>query len=173
MIKRSFWLMLAAGAAWWLWNWGQQRRNELLDPTPQFAPPRPFTPPASAPANNDQVAPVDVPPPADVPTAPPPVVPTDPGTFAPADNDQVMAVEPELPSGSPDEAQTVAAETAPASSSDTVLGYCMRCRTKRPIQHVHFELSENGRHAARGTCPVCGAKMFTFLSANDEQGAAS
>lgn len=173
MIKRSFWLMLAAGAAWWLWNWGQQRRNELLDPTPQFAPPRPFTPPASAPANNDQVAPVDVPPPADVPTAPLPVVPTNPGTFAPADNDQVMAVEPEISSGSPDEAQTVAAETAPASSSDTVLGYCMRCRTKRPIQHVHFELSENGRHAARGTCPVCGAKMFTFLSANDEQGAAS
>lgn len=39
----------------------------------------------------------------------------------------------------------------------------MRCRTKRPIQQAYEETTESGRRAARGTCPVCGAKMFTFL----------
>jgi len=44
-----------------------------------------------------------------------------------------------------------------------VIGYCVRCKTKRPIQGAHEETTETGRRAARGTCPVCGANMFTFL----------
>jgi len=44
----------------------------------------------------------------------------------------------------------------------------MRCKTKRPIQNARHETTESGRPAARGTCPVCGAKMFTFLATGDE-----
>jgi hypothetical protein len=61
-------------------------------------------------------------------------------------------------------------EAPPASDESIadVIGYCMRCKTKRPIQNAHHETTESGRPAARGTCPVCGAKMFTFLSSNDD-----
>jgi hypothetical protein len=48
-----------------------------------------------------------------------------------------------------------------------VSGYCMRCKTKRPILNARRETTESGRPAARGTCPVCGANMFTFLATND------
>ena len=47
-------------------------------------------------------------------------------------------------------------------------GYCMRCKTKRPIQNAHRETTESGRPAARGTCPICGANMFTFLATDDD-----
>jgi hypothetical protein len=44
----------------------------------------------------------------------------------------------------------------------------MRCKTKRPIQNAQRETTESGRPAARGTCPICGANMFTFLSTDDD-----
>lgn len=237
MVKRSFWLLLAALGAWLLWQWMQQRRDEMLDRSPQFAPPRPYVPPApGVPADDDQVAPVTVPPP--VP-ATPPAPPSDaaldatPDTyFAPADDDQVAAppappappsdaaldalfapeeqpaapaearaddladavaaaleeaddaaTEPpatfaaapasESPASAPDKHGVAAGTEAGAPIEEEVLGYCVRCRAKRPMQHPHEEFSESGRRAARGTCPVCGATMFTFLAANDEEQGAS
>jgi hypothetical protein len=44
-----------------------------------------------------------------------------------------------------------------------VVGYCPRCKTKRLIDNPHQETTESGRRAARGTCPVCGGRMFAFL----------
>ena len=38
-----------------------------------------------------------------------------------------------------------------------------RSMNERAIQDAHEETTESGRRAARGTCPVCGANMFTFL----------
>ena len=63
-----------------------------------------------------------------------------------------------------------AADRAEADESVEVeiSGYCMRCKTKRPIQNAHRETTESGRPAARGTCPVCGANMFTFLATDDD-----
>jgi hypothetical protein len=55
------------------------------------------------------------------------------------------------------------AEAAGEPLLEGVTGYCVRCKTKRVIQHAHEETTESGRRAARGTCPVCGANMFTFL----------
>lgn len=229
MVKRSFWLLLAALGAWLAWQWMQQRRDEMLDRSPQFAPPRPYVPPApSIPADDDQVAAVTVPPPVPAaPPAPPAPAPAPSVAFAPADDDQIGAppappsdaaldalFAPEEKPAAPAEAHaddladavavaleeagdaaakapaTVAAapaSEAPASAPDThgaaaesgapieeeVLGYCVRCRAKRPMQHPHEEFSESGRRAARGTCPVCGATMFTFLAANDEEQGAS
>jgi hypothetical protein len=51
---------------------------------------------------------------------------------------------------------------------EEVSGYCVRCKTKRAIQNAHEETPESGRRAARGTCPVCGANMFTFLKDDEE-----
>lgn len=58
---------------------------------------------------------------------------------------------------------------APINGSDDVetsgvIGYCVKCRTKRTMDDPHEETTESGRRAARGTCPVCSTTMFTFLS---------
>jgi len=99
-----------------------------------------------------------------------------PRTFAPP-----TPVAPSAPLPNLDE--TPAADTAPASADSTadgaeaaesveveaeISGYCMRCKTKRPIQNAHRETTESGRPAARGTCPICGANMFTFLATDDD-----
>lgn len=79
-------------------------------------------------------------------------------------------VAPALAPGDHADDQTVAvgslAEQAPAEGidSDEIVGYCVRCKTKRQIAGAHEETTESGRRAARGTCPVCGANMFTFLA---------
>jgi len=38
--------------------------------------------------------------------------------------------------------------------------YCMKCRTKRDMKDPKNITLKNGRPATRGTCPVCGTKMF-------------
>ena len=85
------------------------------------------------------------------------------------------------PTRQPAEDEPSAVAQAPASAdiaadvfesngtTDTeISGYCMRCKTKRQIQNAQRETTESGRPAARGTCPVCGANMFTFLATNDD-----
>jgi uncharacterized protein DUF5679 len=67
------------------------------------------------------------------------------------------------------EASNVVAPEDAGPLDEEVVGYCVRCKTKRPIKDAHEERTESGRRAARGVCPVCGANMFTFLATNDEQ----
>jgi Zn finger protein HypA/HybF involved in hydrogenase expression len=38
--------------------------------------------------------------------------------------------------------------------------YCMKCRKKRELSNPKAMTMKNGRPATRGTCPVCGTKMF-------------
>lgn len=38
--------------------------------------------------------------------------------------------------------------------------YCMKCRKKVDIQGPNKVTLKNGRPAVRGTCPVCGTKVF-------------
>jgi hypothetical protein len=46
--------------------------------------------------------------------------------------------------------------------------YCVRCREHRTLTNAHIEITSNGRRAARGVCPVCGANVFTFLPQSDD-----
>jgi len=39
-------------------------------------------------------------------------------------------------------------------------GYCVKCKKKREIKNPTSVTMKNGRKAVRGTCPVCGIKMF-------------
>jgi hypothetical protein len=100
-----------------------------------------------------------------------------PRTFEPA------AQPPPTPQAASEPAPPAAAEAAArseaaapvedseagATAQDEISGYCMRCKTKRPIQNPRHETTESGRPAARGTCPVCGANMFTFLATNNDE----
>jgi len=38
--------------------------------------------------------------------------------------------------------------------------YCFKCRAKREIRNPQNVTLKNGRPAIRGTCPVCGTKVF-------------
>ena len=145
--KRIFWLACAAVAIWLIWMRLRQRQDELATSAPQFAPPRTFVPPppTAAPARKPDLGE----PPAATPAPAPPVAETPPASTESAD---------------------AAAEVSEAGDSAEIeiSGYCMRCKTKRLIQNAHRETTESGRPAARGTCPICGANMFTFLATNDD-----
>ena len=187
MLKRSFWLLLAAVAGALIWAWARQRRDEFSDHTPQFTPPRQFTAPPGtfAPADDDQVAPAEAPAEAEPPSEAQAATPDEAETPAeapaeaepPSEAQAATPDEAEAPAEAPAEAEPPAeaqaatpdeAEAPADAAQDEILGYCVRCRTKRPMQHAHEETTESGRRAARGSCPVCGANMFTFLAANDD-----
>lgn len=38
--------------------------------------------------------------------------------------------------------------------------YCVKCRQKRDANGVEEVTLKNGKKAAKGTCAVCGTKMF-------------
>lgn len=38
--------------------------------------------------------------------------------------------------------------------------YCVKCRKKREMRNPTKTTLKNRRKATRGTCPVCGTKMF-------------
>lgn len=106
------------------------------------------------------------PPPAPATDELPPVVALPPATTGEDSADVTPASEePARPAG--DTANEAAADTN-GDDLDNVTGYCVRCKTKREIVDAHEETTESGRRAARGTCPVCGANMFTFLKEEPE-----
>jgi hypothetical protein len=154
MLKRFIWLMLAAAAGWLVWSRLRQRQDEYTRTTPQFAPPHTFAPPPEP--QRAERPPVDQPA-TDVPP---------PATREPAATQEPAPAAPAAPADAEPPVAALAVEASPTAGDETiadVVGYCMRCKTKRPIQNAHHETTESGRPAARGTCPVCGAKMFTFL----------
>lgn len=50
------------------------------------------------------------------------------------------------------------------SPSPTIEAYCVKCRKKRMMQNATKIITKNGRSAMEGTCPVCGTKLFRFIS---------
>ncbi len=38
--------------------------------------------------------------------------------------------------------------------------YCMKCKVKQEIQEPEAVFTAKSQPATRGTCPVCGTKMF-------------
>jgi hypothetical protein len=99
--------------------------------------------------------------------------PQPPATPTPEDatgEDGVDTAAPAIEEHAPpaDETTTESTPDANEEELDGVTGYCVRCKTKREIVDAHEETTESGRRAARGTCPVCGANMFTFLKEEPE-----
>lgn len=41
--------------------------------------------------------------------------------------------------------------------------YCVKCKTKREFEGEETTL-QNGRRAAKGTCPVCGTTVVRMLA---------
>jgi len=41
--------------------------------------------------------------------------------------------------------------------------YCVKCKQKRDIKDPEKVVLKNGRNAVRGTCSVCGTKLYAFV----------
>lgn len=52
----------------------------------------------------------------------------------------------------------------PESEEEKVIGFCARCRDKREVLNPSRTQTKKGKAAIRGTCSVCGAGMFVFIS---------
>ena len=157
MLKRIVLLALAIAIGWLLWYWLRQRQQAFNAATPQLAPLGPVAPAPAPAARAGQVAAPDEMRAQQPASAPAPAEPQPPAPGEPPPADTASSAP--------------AIETAPANEPQAardlgpIVGYCVRCKTRRPIAGAHAERTESGRRAARGTCPVCGANMFTFLPA--------
>ncbi len=45
--------------------------------------------------------------------------------------------------------------------------YCFKCKVKREVRNAQSVVMKNGKPATRGTCAVCGTRMFTIGKAKD------
>ncbi|OHA89384.1 MAG: hypothetical protein A3B03_00140 [Candidatus Zambryskibacteria bacterium RIFCSPLOWO2_01_FULL_42_41] len=50
---------------------------------------------------------------------------------------------------------------------DKVIGYCVKCKTKREMKDVQIVEIKPGRPAAKGKCSVCGTGMYKILGKDD------
>lgn len=42
--------------------------------------------------------------------------------------------------------------------------YCVKCRQKRTMENPKETVTKNGRSALEGNCPICGTRLFRFIS---------
>ncbi|GHO88896.1 DUF5679 domain-containing protein [Dictyobacter formicarum] len=42
--------------------------------------------------------------------------------------------------------------------------YCVKCRTRRGMKDAKRIVTKNNRNAMEGTCPVCGTRLFRFIT---------
>jgi hypothetical protein len=65
-----------------------------------------------------------------------------------------------------DKEDSVTAEIIQEAAVDPITSeaYCMKCKQKRTMQNVNKIVTKNGRNALEGICPVCGTRLFRFVS---------
>jgi DNA topoisomerase I len=44
--------------------------------------------------------------------------------------------------------------------SESFTAYCVKCKTKRPLENPRAEYTRSGQPGTRGTCPVCGTSLY-------------
>lgn len=50
--------------------------------------------------------------------------------------------------------------------------YCAKCRQKRMMLYAKLTVTKTGRNALEGVCPVCGTRLFRFISNQKENNSA-
>jgi hypothetical protein len=87
-----------------------------------------------------------------------------PTTPAPTTTAPAATVPHAAPPVLPVEREPVVAEVPPAEADLVVEAYCVRCKERRLMENPEETITTNGRHAMRGSCPICGAKLFRFVA---------
>ena len=55
-------------------------------------------------------------------------------------------------------------ESVPAEPSpENIMAYCVKCKEKRLIANPQNTVMKNGHPAIKGTCSVCGCKVFRIV----------
>lgn len=49
------------------------------------------------------------------------------------------------------------------NNQEVKVAWCMKCQVKREITNPEETTLKNGRLVLKGTCSVCGTKVFKFL----------
>ena len=52
------------------------------------------------------------------------------------------------------------------SEENNYEAYCFKCKTKRVISNQEIVIMKNKMNAVKGTCSVCGGKLFKILPKN-------
>jgi hypothetical protein len=52
---------------------------------------------------------------------------------------------------------------ATLKNSDKVIGYCLKCKTNRPMHKIKKTKTKNNRNALKGECHKCDTKMMKFV----------
>lgn len=178
MLKRLLQLALISGGLWALWLLWRQRQATQHYQRPYIAPISPaYTPPAASSTASASAAPAPKPEPKAEPAPDPeedakvePKATTDakPKAESKAESNGKPKAEAKAESnGKPKSSgkSRTKPKAAPKAKAEerVIYAYCNRCRERRQMQDPREEQTENGRRAARGTCPVCNATMYTFL----------
>ena len=58
---------------------------------------------------------------------------------------------------------SIFSRTEQGGEQEKIIGYCMKCKAKREIRNPEIITMKNGMNAAKGTCPICGTKMFKII----------
>ncbi|WP_126595318.1 DUF5679 domain-containing protein [Dictyobacter aurantiacus] len=103
--------------------------------------------------SEEVVEPTDLPPAQQVSV---PDVEPSPDKNQEADLQQESAVEPDMTEKEPMEAAVAQTEA-----------YCMKCRARRGMKDARRIVTKNNRSAMEGICPVCGTRLFRFISTSN------
>jgi hypothetical protein len=64
----------------------------------------------------------------------------------------------------PRRSKTAKNRTAKKSSNGSVVGYCVKCKAKQPIQGAtRVQTKRKNKFAMKGKCPKCGTNMYRFV----------
>jgi hypothetical protein len=50
--------------------------------------------------------------------------------------------------------------------TDSMTGYCLRCKKKQDIENPKINVTKNNRHMIKGTCPDCDTTICRFISSS-------
>ena len=56
-----------------------------------------------------------------------------------------------------------------SNNIENKIGFCLKCKEKREISNSQEIITKNKKRAVTGVCPVCGTKMFKFLSSKTKE----
>ncbi|WP_338253351.1 DUF5679 domain-containing protein [Dictyobacter halimunensis] len=72
-------------------------------------------------------------------------------------------VSPVMADRSTSEEAEESADTSPSQPE----AYCVKCRARRGMKDARRIVTKNNRNAMEGVCPVCGTRLFRFISTSN------
>lgn len=59
------------------------------------------------------------------------------------------------------------------TTTETILAYCPRCRSRQPVTDATYSRTERGRATIKGSCLCCGTRVWRFYAWDRDDAALS